>query len=192
MNDQLAGNCCIQRINGLLAGAERHHRHDGQADGQGQQECDGSSWPCASFAGAFAGAHRLPCPCSGRGGSRELGRFWCRSFRVNDELDRHDLTDEEWDRLAPLLPVHPRQGLRWNDHQVVISGILIRTRTVCPGRDLPSGTGIVRPSTRGIATGRWTETWEQVLDALRAGCDEAEGANCHARLLLHQTRETIC
>ena len=41
---------------------------------------------------------------------------------------------------------------------------------------------------------RWSldGTWEQALDALRAGCDEAEGANCHARLLPLQTRETIC
>jgi transposase len=61
-----------------------------------------------------------------------LGLAWCRSFRVDDLLNRHDLTDEEWQRLVPLMPGHPRQGHRWNDHRTVINGILLRTRTGCP------------------------------------------------------------
>jgi transposase len=100
---------------------------------------------------------------------------WCRSFWVNDHLSRHDLTDEEWARLAPLMPAHPRQGHRWNDHRTVIDGILFRTRTGCPWRDLPPGFGNWK-SVYGRHR-RWSldGTWEQVLDALRAGCDEAEG-----------------
>jgi transposase len=100
---------------------------------------------------------------------------WCRSFWVNDRLSRHDLTDEEWARLAPLMPVHPRQGHRWNDHRTVVDGILFRTRTGCPWRDLPPGFGNWK-SVYGRHR-RWSldGTWEQILDALRAGCDEAEG-----------------
>jgi len=45
---------------------------------------------------------------------------------VDDLLNRHDLTDEEWERL---MPAHPRQGHRWNDHRTVIDGILFRTRS---------------------------------------------------------------
>jgi transposase len=94
---------------------------------------------------------------------------------VNDHLSRHDLTDEEWVRLAPLMPAHPRQGHRWNDHRTVIDGILFRTRTGCPWRDLPPGFGNWK-SVYGRHR-RWSldGTWEQILDALRAGCDEAEG-----------------
>ena len=94
---------------------------------------------------------------------------------MNDRLSRHDLTDEEWARLAPLMPVHPRQGHRWNDHRTVIDGILFRTRTGCPWRDLPPGFGNWK-SVYGRHR-RWSldGTWEQILDALRAGCDEAEG-----------------
>jgi transposase len=51
---------------------------------------------------------------------------------VDDLLNRHDLTDEEWQRLVPLMPGHPRQGHRWNDHRTVINGILFRTRTGLP------------------------------------------------------------
>ena len=90
-------------------------------------------------------------------------------------MSRHDLTDEEWARLAPLMPAHPRQGHRWNDHRMVIDGILFRTRTGCPWRDLPPGFGNWK-SVYGRHR-RWSldGTWEQILDALRAGCDEAEG-----------------
>ncbi|MFC4947523.1 transposase, partial [Pseudonocardia sp. GCM10023141] len=44
-------------------------------------------------------------------------------------LDRHDLTDEEWARLAPLLPPQTRaRGGRWADHRMVINGVFWRTR----------------------------------------------------------------
>ena len=92
-------------------------------------------------------------------------------------MNRHALTDEEWGGLAPLLPAQPRQGHRWNDHRVVIEGILFRTRTGCPWRDLPAEFG--NWSTVYGRHRRWSldGTWAQVLDALRAGCDEAEGAD---------------
>jgi transposase len=53
-----------------------------------------------------------------------------------ERLRRHDLSDAEWARLEPLLPQHPCQGHRWNDHRMVINGIFW-TRTGCPSRDLP-------------------------------------------------------
>ena len=76
----------------------------------------------------------------------------------------------------PLLPGQPRQGHRWNDHRVVINGILFRTRTGCPWRDLPPQYGNWK--TVYGRHRRWSRdgTWAQVLDVLRAGCDEAEGA----------------
>jgi transposase len=94
---------------------------------------------------------------------------------MDDHLNRHDLSDEEWERLAPLMPAHPRQGHRWNDHRTVINGILFRTRAGCPWRDLPPGFGNWK--TAYGRHRRWSldGTWAKVLDALRAGCDEAEG-----------------
>jgi transposase len=82
----------------------------------------------------------------------------------------------EWARLAPLQPEHPRRGRRWSDHRVVVSGILFRTRTGSPWRDLPGQCGNWK--TVYNRQRRWSGdgTWEQVLDALRASCGEAEGA----------------
>jgi len=60
---------------------------------------------------------------------------------VLDRLNRHDLTDEEWERLRVFLPADPLRGGRWADHRMVINGIFFRTRTGCPWRDLPEGFG---------------------------------------------------
>ena len=91
-------------------------------------------------------------------------------------LRRHELTDEEWARLQPLLPRHPRQGHRWNDHRTVMNGIFHRVRTGCPWRDLPPQYGNWK--TVYNRHRRWSGdgTWEAILDALRAGCDQGEGA----------------
>jgi transposase len=88
-----------------------------------------------------------------------------------NELKRHDLTDAEWARLAPLLPAQPRRGHRWNDHRLIMDGIFHRTRAGCPWRDLPERFGnwktVYNRHRRWSADG----TWERILDALRAGCD---------------------
>jgi transposase len=95
---------------------------------------------------------------------------------VDDRLNRHDLTDEEWQRLVPLLPEHPRQGHRWNDHRVVINGVFFRTRTGCPWRDLPEQYGNWK--TVYNRHRRWSGDgmWQAILDRLRAGCAAGAGS----------------
>jgi transposase len=76
-----------------------------------------------------------------------------------------------------LLPAHPRKGHRWNDHRVVISGILFQTRAECPWRDLPGEYGNWKTVYNRHRRGSLDGTWEQVPGRLRAGCDEAEGSD---------------
>src|SRR5262252_7194709 len=94
-----------------------------------------------------------------------------------DRLNRHDLTNGECARLEPLLPAHPRQGHRWNDHRRVINGVMFRARAGCPWRDLPSEFGNWK--TVYNRHRRWSldGTWEKVLDRLRVGCDRDEGGD---------------
>jgi transposase len=94
----------------------------------------------------------------------------------DERLKRHDLTDGEWARLEPLLPAHPRQGHRWNDHRTVIHGVFQRVRTGCPWRDLPPCYGNWK--TVYNRHRRWSGdgTWEEILAALQSGCDEQDGA----------------
>jgi transposase len=92
-------------------------------------------------------------------------------------LDRHDLTDVQWDRLEVLLPSNaPRRGRPWSDHRTVVNGVLWRTRTGSPWRDLPPVYGpwktVYNRHRRWSADG----TWERVLSGLQAGSDaDVEG-----------------
>jgi transposase len=55
-----------------------------------------------------------------------------------ERLKRHDLSDEEWQRLKLLLPsTAPRRGGRRADHRMVINGVFFRTRPGTAWRDLP-------------------------------------------------------
>lgn len=54
---------------------------------------------------------------------------------------RFELTDAEWEILAPLLPTNPPRGGRWKDHRTIISGVLFRERTGTTWRDLPERFG---------------------------------------------------
>lgn len=91
-------------------------------------------------------------------------------------LDRHDLTDEEWARLEPLLPDRtPRRGGQWADHRQILNGVFWRTRCGLPWRDLPAQYGCWK--TVYNRHRRWSGdgTWEQILDELRRDSDVSEG-----------------
>lgn len=89
--------------------------------------------------------------------------------------DRHDLTEPEWALLEPLLPSQtPRRSRPWRDHRTVINGVLWRTRTGSPWRDLPESYGpwktVYNRHRRWSADG----TWAEVLEELQRGCDVGE------------------
>lgn len=88
-------------------------------------------------------------------------------------VTRHDLTDDQWAVLEPLMPTHPRQGHRWSDHRVIVNGVLHRTRTGTSWRDLPERFGPWQ--TVYNRHRRWSGdgTWERILAALQAGSDRA-------------------
>ncbi|MEU9221047.1 IS5 family transposase [Streptomyces sp. NPDC048376] len=86
-------------------------------------------------------------------------------------MGRGDLTNEEWRRLEPHLPVGGRRGGRWAGHRRVINGILFRERTGIPWRDLPERFG--RWKTVYERHRRWSAdgTWERILQAVLAEAD---------------------
>ncbi|MFC8701113.1 IS5 family transposase [Streptomyces anulatus] len=88
-------------------------------------------------------------------------------------MRRGDLTNAEWVRLEPHLPVSERRGGRWNDHRKVINGILLRVRTGIPWRDLPERFG--RWKTDYERHRRWSAdgTWDRILCAVQADADLA-------------------
>src|SRR5690625_4085227 len=86
---------------------------------------------CAADAGA-SGPERPTAPRAClptlRWGSREAGQV--SRYRV--------FTDEQWERIAPLLPSNEgKVGRPYGDHRTVVEAIAYRYRTGVPWRDLP-------------------------------------------------------
>ncbi len=86
-------------------------------------------------------------------------------------MGRGDLTNREWSLLSPHLPPLGGRGGRWNDHRMVVNGILFRVRTGVPWRDLPERYGswktVYERHRRWSADG----TWDRILQAVLADAD---------------------
>ncbi|MFD0399942.1 IS5 family transposase [Kitasatospora sp. NPDC127121] len=81
---------------------------------------------------------------------------------------RGDLTDAQWERIEPLLPVSSGRCGRWRDHRQVVNGVLHRIRTGVPWRDLPDRYGPWK--TVHERHRRWSAdgTWQMLLERIQA------------------------
>ena len=52
-------------------------------------------------------------------------------------MRRHELTDQQWELIAPFFPANGQRGGQWSDHRTALNGILWRLNTGAPWRDLP-------------------------------------------------------
>ena len=90
-------------------------------------------------------------------------------------MNRGDLTNEQWEKLAPLLPpLKPHTGRTNNDPRPIINGILWILRTGAPWADLPPCYG-----PRGTVSSRsyrWRKAglWDRLFAAVQQQAD-AEG-----------------
>ena len=84
---------------------------------------------------------------------------------------RHELTDAEWARVAPLLPPVETKGTYYKDHRLVLNGMLYRLCTGCGWRDLPERYGPW--PTVASRLRRWTREglWDRILEALHRDLD---------------------
>jgi transposase len=98
--------------------------------------------------------------------------------------DRHDLSDEQWALLEPLLPVERtgRQGRPWTPHRRVVNAILWRTRTGSPWRDLPAAYGSWQTVYGRHRTWSGEGMWDRVLRGLQRGSDGDDPSGCFGRL----------
>lgn len=70
----------------------------------------------------------------------ELGRV-CKE-PIARSMRRGEVTDEQWEKLYPLLPPQkPTVGRPAHDHRLILNGILWILRTGAPWRDLPERYG---------------------------------------------------
>ena len=88
-------------------------------------------------------------------------------------MGRGDLTDAEWERLRPFLPVSNGRCGRWRDHRQVIDGILHRVRTGVQWRDLPERFGPWKTVHERHRLWSADGTWERLLQQVQAEADAA-------------------
>jgi transposase len=76
------------------------------------------------------------------------------------------LTDEEWERVEPLIPHKPPAGRPYHDHRRVLGGILWVWRTGSSWREMPEEFGKWETAYRRY--GLWSRQglWEGILRAL--------------------------
>ena len=87
---------------------------------------------------------------------------------------RHELTDREWAKLAPLLPPQkPRSGRPAEDHRRILNGILWKLRTGAPWRDLPERYGSWATVYSRFRRWRLAGVWDQVFAAVQQQADAA-------------------
>jgi transposase len=87
-------------------------------------------------------------------------------------MGRFDVTDEQWARLAPLLPPQkPATGRPNHDHRRIVNGILWIGRTGAPWRDLPERYGPWRTVANRFYRWRRAGVWARLLAALQAAAD---------------------
>ncbi len=103
-------------------------------------------------------------------------------------MNRGDLTNRQWERLAPLLPPQkPKTGRPAHDHRPIINGILWILRTGAPWEDLPARYG--KRSTVPSRYYRWKAhgVWDRIYDAVKAQADAAGELDWE----LHQLDATV-
>jgi transposase len=76
---------------------------------------------------------------------------------------RHELTDQAWAQIAPLLPATGRPGGQWADHRRVVNGILWKLATGVPWRDLPERYGPWQTCYERFRRWQADGTWQRLL-----------------------------
>lgn len=84
-----------------------------------------------------------------------------------------DLSDAEWERLRPFLPVSNGRCGRWRDHRQAMDGILHRVRTGVQWRDLPERFGPWKTVYERHRLWSADGTWERLLEQVQAAADAA-------------------
>ena len=86
-------------------------------------------------------------------------------------MGRADLSNAGWEWLRPLSPPTGQRGGRWRDHRQVINGIIWRTRTGAPWRDLPERYGPWQTCYKRFARWEIDGTWARIEQLVQRDAD---------------------
>lgn len=101
--------------------------------------------------------------------AKKLGK---RARRVG-QYRRHEVTDEQWEFLEPLIPRHgARTGRKPKDSRLMLNGVLWILRTGAPWRDLPERFGKWQTVYDHFRTWRDTGVYDRILQTLHIRLDQ--------------------
>ena len=87
-------------------------------------------------------------------------------------MKRHELSDQQWELLAPFFPPRPRKrGGQWKDDRTVLNGIFWRLNTGAPWRDLPERYGKWKTVHDRVSELRKSGLLDRILEALQLRLD---------------------
>ena len=91
---------------------------------------------------------------------------------MSPKQHRHELTDEQWARLQPLLPPQKQRiGRPAKDHRTIVNGMIWIDKTGAPWRDIPERYG----PWQTVATRfyRWTKQgiWAKIMAEVQKDAD---------------------
>lgn len=84
-----------------------------------------------------------------------------------------ELTDEQWEQIASLMPQVRGRSRPFRDHRQVVEGIVYRYRVGCAWRDLPDRFGPWQTVWKRHARFSKDATWDKVLTTIQARADAA-------------------
>ena len=87
-------------------------------------------------------------------------------------MKRHELTDQQWELIAPLVPANGKRGGQWAEHRTVVNGILWRLNTGAPWRDLPERYGPHTTVQGRLTALRHSGLLDRLLQELQLRLDE--------------------
>ena len=95
---------------------------------------------------------------------------------MSPKQPRHELTDEQWERLQPLLPPQkpPSRGRPGKDQRTIINGSLWIDKTGAPWRDLPERYDPWQSVASRFYRWRQQGVWDKIFAHLQQDAD-AEG-----------------
>jgi transposase len=89
-------------------------------------------------------------------------------------MRRKELTEQQWSKIAPLLPPQKsRRGRPAKDHRTILNAILWVLRTGAPWRDLPERYGSWQTAASRFYRWQKEGVWQRVLKELQRQKDHS-------------------
>lgn len=84
---------------------------------------------------------------------------------------RHEVTDQAWAAIEPLMPTPGRRNGRWRDHRQVLNAIVWKLTTGAPWRDIPERYGPWKTAQERLRLWEADGTWDKIFSHVQTHND---------------------